>query len=302
MPTTVNQPDLSYAGKYAGEYLRAAFLANESLQHVTVKENIPYKAVVKRLTNDITFAAPTCDFTPTGTVTINERYLTLEKFQVQENICLNSFLNDWSADSYQNGKIEPALMENLMANMLEGIAAKNEQVLWTGANANVGEYDGLLTLIGNDADGDVNFVASPVAIDPSNVVAKLQLLIAQLPQAVKRSTEKPLIYFSPDVFESYMYAQISNGNGWYPTAGPVVGATFMGLYNIVVCPGLPVNTMLMSRKSNFWFGTNLVSDWNEVKVVDMTQWAEDNVRFSAKFFGGAQYGIGSEIAAYSTWF
>jgi hypothetical protein len=34
----------------------------------------------------------------------------------------------------------------------------------------------------------------------------------------------------------------------------------------------------------------------------MQQFAEDNVRFSAKFFAAAQYGIGSKIAAYSTWF
>jgi hypothetical protein len=34
----------------------------------------------------------------------------------------------------------------------------------------------------------------------------------------------------------------------------------------------------------------------------MGAWAEDNVRFSAKFFGATQYGVGSDIVAYSTWF
>ncbi len=48
MATTANLTT-TYAGKYAGEYIKAAFLANESLQHVTVKENIDYKAVVKKL-------------------------------------------------------------------------------------------------------------------------------------------------------------------------------------------------------------------------------------------------------------
>jgi hypothetical protein len=302
MATTFTNSDLSYAGKYAGEYIRASFLANESLQHITVKENIPYKAVVKRLSNSISFAAPTCAFTPTGTIAITERYLTLEKFQVQENICLNDLLNDWAAADYQNGKIEPALLENVRDNMLEGIAAKNETIVWTGSNATTGEYDGLLTLIGTDADSDVNFISTPVAITSSNVIAKVQAVIAAMPLAVKNSTEKPQIMMSSDVWEAYMYANAAEGNGWYTFGGGEVPKTFMGLYNIVVCPGLPASTILMARKSNLWFGTNVLSDWNNLQVVDMTQWAEDNIRFSAKFFAGAQYGIGSEIVAYSTWF
>jgi hypothetical protein len=58
----------------------------------------------------------------------------------------------------------------------------------------------------------------------------------------------------------------------------------------------------MARPTNLWFGTNLVNDWNNITVADMRQFGEDNVRFSLKFFAGAQYGIGSEIVAYSTWF
>ena len=88
MATTMNLTT-TYSGKYAGEYIKAAFLANESLQHVTVKENIDYRAVVKKLVDDISFEAPTCDFAALGTITITERTLTLEKFQVQRNICKN---------------------------------------------------------------------------------------------------------------------------------------------------------------------------------------------------------------------
>jgi hypothetical protein len=99
-----------------------------------------------------------------------------------------------------------------------------------------------------------------------------------------------------------MYANAAAGNGWYTYAGPEVQRSFMGLYNIAVCPGMPASTMIMAQPSNLWFGTNLVNEWNNIQVVDMTQWAEDNVRFSAKFFAGTQYGVGSDIAAYSTWF
>jgi len=290
----------TYAGKYAGEYIKAAFLANESLQHVTVKENIDYKAVVKKLVDNITFEAPTCDFTPLGTVTITERTLTLEKFQVQRNLCKNTFLADWGAGYVQDGELEPALAETLIANMLEGIAAKNEEILWTGVNATAGEYDGLLTLMNAGGSG-VNFVATPVAIDASNVIAKIALTVADCPTAVKRSTEKPVIYIAQNVWEAFMQASAAAGNGWYTYGGPEMPKSYLG-YQLAICPGMPDDTIVMAQKSNLWFGTNILGDWNNIQVVDMGQFAEDNVRFSAKFYAGCQFGIGNEIAAYGTWF
>lgn len=301
MPTTVDNTT-NYSGKFAGEYIKAAFYANDSLQNITVKENIEYRQVVKKIVDNVTFADATCAFTPTGTVDITERYLTLKKLQFQQEVCKNEFLNDYIAKDIQNGSLGTALTDGLISTMLAGISQNNENLIWTGNGANAGEYDGLLQLIGADADNDINFVATPVAITSANVIAKVQELIAATPLAVKKATEKPVIYMSYDVWENYMYAQLGTGYATYLTTGPEVQKTFMGLFQIAVCPGMPASTMIMAQPSNLWFGTNLVSDWNNVQVVDMGQWAEDNVRFSAKFFAGTQYGVGADIAAYSTWF
>lgn len=292
----------SYAGKYAGEYIRAAFNANETLQHITVKENVDYRAVVKKLVDDITFAAPTCAWTPTGEVSITERWLTLKKFQVQQDLCLNNFLDDWAAGDVQKGRLEPALVENMIANMLEGIAAENERQVWVGNGSLATEYDGLLQLIGQDGDGDIIFAPSPVAIDKTNVYAKIEAVIALMPTAVKYANEKPTIYLAPNVWEAFMNASMASGNGWYAYGGAAVPKTWMGTYNIAVCPGMPADTIVFARKSNLWFGTNILNDWNNIQMVDMTQFGEDNFRFNAKFFAAAQYGIGAEIVAYSTWF
>jgi hypothetical protein len=301
MATTVNN-STTYAGKFAGEYIKAAFYANETLQHVTVKENIEYKQVVKRIASNVTFANATCNFTPTGEINLTERILELKKLQFQEEVCKNTFLDSWEAKDVQNGTLGTNLTDGIISEMLAGIAQNNENLIWTGDGTNAGEYDGLLYLIGQDADNDINFVSTPVAIDSTNVFAKIQALIANAPLGLKKASEKPLIYMGQDVWEAYMYANAAAGNGWYTYAGPEVQKSFMGLYNIVVCPGLPASTMIMSQPSNLWFGTNLTSEWNNIQVVDMGQWADDNVRFSAKFFAGTQYGVGSDIVAYSTWF
>jgi hypothetical protein len=298
---TNNPLDSSYAGKYAGEYIRSAFQANDSLNYVTFRPNVDWREVVKKLVDDVDFEAPNCSFTPLGDVAISERFLTIKKFQVQREICKNKYLDDWTAKDAQNGNLETALTDNLIANMLEGIASANENKMWTGSDSTT-SYDGLLTLIGNDVDGDVNFVSTPVAITTSNVFTETQRVIDALPVAVKQSTEKPIIYYSNDVWEKFMFASAAAGNGWYTYGGAEVPKMWLGMYQIAVCSGLPANTILMTQKSNLWFGTNVESDWNNILVKDMGEFGEDNVRFSAKFFAGAQYGIGSKISVASLWF
>ena len=169
MPTTTSLTT-TYAGALAGEVLRPAFLANESMQYLTLKENIDYKQVVRRMVDDISFAAGTCDFTDTGTVTFSERILTLEQFQVQRKLCKKDFLTDWTAKDAQNGSLNAEISDAIINNMLAGIAQKNETVLWQGVNANVGEYDGFITLF--TADAAVIDVATPVAITTANVISK----------------------------------------------------------------------------------------------------------------------------------
>lgn len=301
MATTLNL-DSTFSGKWAGDYIRSAFQANDTLQGITIKENIEYKAVVKRLADDVDFGAANCSFNPLGTIDITERVLELKKFQVQRQICVNDFLQDWNAKDAQNGDLGTALSEALTLNILEGVSAKNETYVWTGDATNTNQYDGLLKLIGDNSTGDINFVSTPVNIDSTNVISKINATIALMPAAVKGASEKPTLYVSTDVWEAFMIASAAAGNGWYTYGGAEVPKTYLGMYKFHVCPGLPDSTIVMARPSNLWFGTNLINDWNNITIADMRQFGEDNVRFSLKFFAGAQYGIGSEIVAYSTWF
>ena len=74
----------TYAGEVAGEYISAALLSGTTLANdlITIKPNIKFKEVMKKVaTNDIVKNA-TCDFDPTSTVTLTERLLTPEEFQV----------------------------------------------------------------------------------------------------------------------------------------------------------------------------------------------------------------------------
>ena len=287
----------TYAGREAAGYIRAAFLSNESLAAVTFKENIEYKQVVRRLVDDITFANATCDFTATGTVTLTERILTLEKFQIHRQLCKNTFLIDWESRSEQNNELHASLTDAIIANVLAGMAARNEVLIWQGVNATAGQYDGFETLF--LADGDVLDVAAPEAITSGNVIEEMGKLVLTLPTRVRRATEKPVIAVSSNVAEAYRSAILGLGGGYYLYQGESVVMNWQGQYDVIECPGMSDDTMAFYQKSNLWFGTNLLDQWNNVAVLDMyAHDLSDNVRFAASFFAGVQYGFGNEIAFY----
>lgn len=292
-----NTLSTTFAGREAAGYIRAAFLSNESLAAVTFKENIEYKQVVRKLVDDITFANATCDFTPTGTIALTERILTLEKFQVQRVVCKNDYLNDWNALSEQNNQLHASLADAIIANIMAGIAARNEVVMWQGVNATAGEYAGFETLF--LADAAVLDVATPEAITSANVIEEMARLVLTLPTRVRRATEKPVIAVSSNVAEAFRTAILGLGGGSYLYQGETVKMTWQGQYDIIECPGMSDDTMAMFQKSNLWFGTNLLDQWNTVAVLDMyDKDLSDNVRFACSFFAGVQYGFGAEIAFY----
>jgi len=287
----------TFAGREAAGYIRAAFLSNESLAAVTIKENIEYKQVVRRLVDDVTFANATCDFTATGTVTLSERILTLEKFQVHRQLCKNTFLIDWESRSEQNNELHASLSDALIANVMAGVAARNEVLIWQGVNANAGEYAGFETLF--LADATVLDVADPEAITSANVIDEMAKLVATLPTRVRRATEKPVIAVSSNVAEAYRSAILGLGGGYYLYQGESVVMNWQGQYDVIECPGMSDDTMAFYQKSNLWFGTNLLDQWNSVALLDMYQYdLSDNVRFACSFFAGVQYGFGNEIAFY----
>lgn len=287
----------TYAGREAAGYIRAAFLSNESLAAVTIRENIEYKQVIRKLVDNVTFEAPTCDFTPLGTVTLTERILTLEKFQVHRQLCKKDFLADWEAASEQNGSLHASLADAIIANVMAGVAARNEVLIWQGVNANTGEYAGFETLF--LADAAVLDVAAPEAIVVGNVIEEMGKLVATLPTSVKRATEKPIIAVSSNVAEAYRSAILGLGGGFYLYQGESVVMNWQGQYDVIECPGMSDDTMAFYQKSNLIFGTNLLDQWNNVALLDMyASDLSDNVRFACSFFAGVQYGFGNEIAFY----
>ena len=80
----------SYAGEFAGEYISAALLSGKTLSEgsITIKPNVKFKEVVKKVASTDFIANAGCDFTPTAdSLTLTERVLEPKEFQVNLELC-----------------------------------------------------------------------------------------------------------------------------------------------------------------------------------------------------------------------
>lgn len=291
----------TYAGEVAGGYILQAMKAIKSLDFLTVKENINGYQVVRKLVDTVAFGAQTCETAPTGTITLTERKLTLQWFQVQRKLCKTDFNFDWN-NSDQPG-FPSDLEDAAMANLLAGIASVEETNIWANAASSASAHAGFKYLM--LADADVIDVATPTTLSATNIVAELkELLDTSLASAqgaaIHGSAEKPLIYMGVVAAAFYQQAMAALGFNFQYQAGQDFPLRYMN-YEIVVCPGMPADTMVMAQKSNLWFGTHKLNQMNKFNIIDLEVTTGDKSLFmGADFAFGLQYGFGNEITLYGT--
>jgi len=299
----------TYAGEFAGKYISAALLSADTIEGggITVKPNVKYKEVMKTLSTNALVKDAACDFADQSTVTLAERILQPEEFQVNLELCKKDFHNDWEA--IQMGysafdSLPPSFADFLIGHIAAKVAQKTEETIWTGVTANAGEFDGFATLLAADASV-IDVVGTTVTA--ANVIDELGKVVDAIPTSVY-GKEDLYIYVSQNIARAYVRALggfgasglgangVNNaGTTWY-NGGDLA---FDGV-KLFVCSGMADNDMVAAQKSNLFFGTGLLSDHNEVKLIDMADLdGSQNVRVVMRFTAGVQYGIGADIVYYT---
>jgi len=301
----------TYAGEFAGKYISAALLSGKTLAegNITTVPNVKFKQVMKKVATDDIVKNATCDFDDTSTLTLTERILTPEEFQVNLELCKKDFRSDWEAAQMGFSAFDnlPAnFADFLIAHVADKVAQRMETNIWTGTNATAGQFDGFITTLGADSDVvDVTGTASTAA----NIIEELGKIADAIPSTVYGS-EDMTIYLPGNMYRNYIRAlggfgasglgaagTNDQGTQWYNMGS---GLSFDGI-QVVHAPGLSDSDAVAAQKSNLFFGTGLLSDQNEVKVIDMADLdGSQNVRVVMRFTAGIQHGIGTEVVLYAT--
>jgi hypothetical protein len=293
----------NFAGEKASGYLYPAILAANTIGSgiVTTHENIKYKLNVRNLATTGFLANATCDFTDTGNVALSDVVLEPKELQVNIELCKKDFRTQWEAMEMRGAitgqELPASFQEFFIQKNLELIAKDFEVAIWQGTNIG-GSFEGLQAKLA--ANGAVVDVVG-TTLSAANILAELVKVYDAIPDEVYVADDvKIIIPISAAKFYQQALAAVGSDAGYL--AQSTVGAkplNYQGI-DLVVANGLGANKMIAARTSDLHFGTNVLTDLAEVRVIDMAETdGSDNVRFVARMTGGTQITNGANIVYYS---
>ena len=302
----------TYAGEKAAGYVAAALLSANSIENggITVKPNVKFKEVLKRVSTDDLLKNGTCDFTATSTLTLDERVLEPETFQVNLQLCKADFRSDW--DAIEMGysafdELPKSFADFLIGHVAAKVAAKTETNIWSGVDANEGEFDGFETLLTTDAALPAAQEVTGVVggVNAANVVAELGAIVDAIPNRLY-GEEGLRIYVAQNIYRAYVRSLGGFGANGLGAAGVNAQGNNQSFGDLMydgiplfMCNGMTSNIAIATTKDNLYFGTGLMSDMNEVRVLDMAELdGSQNVRVVMRMQAGVQYAFTKDIVTY----
>jgi hypothetical protein len=317
LPTVTNT---TYAGEAASGYIAAALLSATTLdnKYVSIMPNVKYKSVIQKLSVSGIVQDASCDFTTSGSVAISEQVLTPKELQVNLLLCKQEFVASWEALQLGFSAFDeiPKSFNDFLVSYVGGkVAEATETSIWQGTATN-GSFIGFQTaLSASVAAGGATAVlparttggSSAIisgSVTSANVLSILNSIVDTIPATVYGKQDL-LLYVPTNVGKAYQQALAggsAGANGWNNTMN--VGEkpfNFNGI-EIVMCPGMSDSKIVAAQKSNLFFGTGLLSDYNEVKVIDMANIdGSQNYRIVMRYTAGTQFGVGQDIVYYGAY-
>jgi len=185
--------------------------------------------------------------------------------------------------------------------MAKTIAENIEKLRWLGDTESLvpalalcdGYVKGLL------ADSAVIDIASPVAITPSNVLAKLALVYAAIPAAVIANQEDLRIYVSTPVATAYRAAVAAANTQANLTQA--LDFSYLGI-KMVLCPGMGTTSKIVATlKGNLIYSFDAEGDGKALRAINLADTvAEPVIRTRANMKVGFTHVNGNEIVFYNS--
>lgn len=299
-------------------------------KYVTIHPNVKFKQVIQRIAVANIVNDASCNFTNSGSVALSEAVLEPKELQVNLELCKQEFVDSWEALQLGFSAFDtiPKSFNDYLISYVSGIVAQaTEESIWQGNAATNGEFGGFQTSLSasvaanTTVSGGLITVSTGVipafsgtdliggapisgSITSANVLSKLNDIVNSIPNTVY-GKEDLLLYVPTNVAKAYQQALAGGAvgaNGWNNSMN--VGEkpfNFNGI-EIVLCPGMGSNKVVAAQKSNLHFGTGLLSDFNEVRVLDMANIdGSQNYRIVIRYTAGTTIGIAGDIVYYGAY-
>jgi hypothetical protein len=296
---SLNVSDLTtYVDQLKMELIRKSVLEGRTTQLITVQPDIKSSSSINIIDSDLVMQAGACGWDEDGSTILTQRDLSVCPLKINESICLDTLEQYYTQKLMNPGSYNTEMpFEQIFTE--EKAAKVNsviEDIIWKGntgtGSGNLALCDGFLALIDDEVGNVVSGnTSSATAITSSNIIDLVDDMVASIPTDIINSDDLHLFVG----YETYrLYAKaLRDANLFHYTGAENQGQDFSQFIpgtgvRIIAVRGLnSTNRMVLSKASNLYFGTDLLSDFEAFSIF----YSQDNdeIRFLFKAKVGVQF-------------
>lgn len=278
--------------------IKKMVLGGRTVKFLTVQPDIKSAASINLLSSNLIAQAGGCGFTNTGTTILTQQTLDICPIKINESICLDTLEGFYTQSLMNPGSYNTEIpFEQIYAEeKVSQISALIDDLIWKGdvvsGAGNLNLCDGFIrlantTFSGSVVTGNVNVVTAITAV---NIVAVVDAAVNVIPTNII-DMDDLYLYCGYDFYRTYALA-LRNANLFHYTGAEDQGEQFSQMVpgtnvRLIGVRGLNgTNKFFISSKSNLYYGTDLLNDYENFEL----WYSLDNqeVRMAAKFKTGVQ--------------
>jgi len=289
------------------EFYKKALLTDSTRTLFRQVLNIKEKTKIADLSFGTLLHEAGCDYVG-GNSTLDAKEMEPCKIQIGTDVCMyeleDSFLADWM-QSGSNGEWMPAEFASHFYEVLgENVAERLEILTFQGDTdytpdgeddplAYLALCDGLEKKLCESTEAEHIVGAT---IDVNNVVAELTKIYNAIPKALRKNKADLLWLVSTEIADLYRLAVATQSAEVYTAQLPALN--FLG-YTLTEAQGLSEGVMFATKASNYIFLADLVSDPEDLNVIDLSKTTGDKkIRVRSDFKFGVDYLNDAEWVTY----
>ena len=287
-----------YTEQKTNTLISETILTGDFASLITVVPNVKGTQELNILSSTLHQLDGGCGWDPANsgqTTTYTQKSITSVKKQYQEELCVDDLEGYWyqtllKPGQYYDSPNDIPFAEYLVNYKVQQVKEAVELMTFQATTGGTG-FAGFLQLTGTGYTGDnVTYVAAASGVTAANIGDSIDLMLAA-GEDYLLAAQDGMICMSWANFTKYTqwlgnknYFYYDAGNGQTPILHPGT------LFQIVPVRGLNgSNRIFISKKNNFFMGTDLVSDYGQFKM----WYSLDNqqVRMKCQFRIGVQTGV-----------
>jgi hypothetical protein len=257
------------------------------------------------LSSDVFFQADGCGYNASGTTSFTQRVITVGKIKIEETLCPKTLEAKWLQTQMVPGSpTSIPFEEQIGQEKASRIAKLIEVAMWQGdtatsnTNPNTNRFDGFTKIIDAvSASTIAGNTSSATAITVANVEDLIDNMYNAAPADIADADDL-VLFVGIDTYKKYTTALRASNLFHYAADSEgmeiMIPATNVKMIAVGGLNG--TNRMFLGRLSNFFVGTDLANEEEELKF----WYSEDNdeVRFRASFKYGVQIAFPDQLVRF----